>query len=421
MFILNEAPVPYTDPWLMPAAARLQRTRKGSQRVAYLYHEPDNSTFRYRVYNMIQALELRPDISATYFTGEELASLERALPRIDVLVVGRYRYTHDLNRIICKARDYGKRVFFDVDDLIFDLDYLHLIVTTLDQDVNYAGLWDTWFAMIGRLGATLKLCEAAITTNEYLAERIRRFAGKPVLVIPNFMNREQLLISRRIYQQKLASGFARDGRIHVGYFSGTPTHNRDLELAASALYRLLLKNRDVVLRVVGYMELKDPLRELGERIERLPFHDFINLQRCVGEVELNLMPLQDNEFTNCKSELKYFEAGIAGTVSIASPVFTYRQGIKDGVTGYLAHNHQWEAKLDEALRQLGDYRVLAERAYADCEQRYAYHHYTDLIAETLFSSRLTLPAGAARFAGDADQEPACQVQLPGDAAGAAHA
>lgn len=393
MFILNEAPTPYSDPWLIPPEVRLRRTRCGSQRVAYLYQEPDNSTFRYRVYNMIQALESRPELSATYFTGDELAPLLQALDRIDVLVVGRYRYTHDLNHLISKARDYGKRVFFDVDDLIFDLDYLHLIVTTLDQDVTYPGLWDTWFAMIGRLGATLKLCEAAITTNEYLAERIRRFADKPVFVIPNFMNREQLLISQRIYQQKLQGGFARDGRIHVGYFSGTPTHNRDLDLAASALHRLLLKNPQVVLRVVGYMELKEPLRELADRIERLPFQDFINLQRRVGEVELNLMPLQDNEFTNCKSELKYFEAGIAGTVSIASPVFTYRQGIKEGVTGYLARDYEWDSKLGEALDRLGDYRVMAEQAYADCEQRYAYYHYTDLIAETLFSSPLTSAGG----------------------------
>lgn len=393
MFALAQPVVSYTDPWPAPLAERLRRTRQGKHRVAYLYDTLDSGTFRYRVYNMIQALEARPEISATYFTGDELEPLLQALPRIDVLVVGRYRYTHDLNQLISKARDYGKRVFFDVDDLIFDLDYLHLIVTTLDQDVTYPGLWDTWFAMIGRLGATLKLCEAAITTNEYLAERIRQFSPKPVFVIPNFMNREQLQISQRIYQQKQQSGFARDGRIHVGYFSGTPTHNRDLELAASALHRLLIKNPQVVLRVVGYMELKEPLRELGERIERLPFHDFINLQRRVGEVELNLMPLQDNEFTNCKSELKYFEAGIAGTVSIASPVFTYRQGIKEGVTGYLARDYEWDAKLAEALARLGDYRAMAEQAYADCEQRYAYYHYTDRIAETLFSSRLTAAGG----------------------------
>ena len=386
MFTLSQPVIPYTDPWPTPLAERLRRTRQGKHRVAYLYETPDSGTFRYRVYNMIQALSARPEISATYFTSGELAELARALPHIDVLVVGRYRYTNELSQLISRARDHGKRVFFDTDDLVFDLDYVPLMTATLDLNLVTPDLWDPWFAMVGRMGASLKLCEAALTTNKYLAERIRSFTGKKVSVIPNFINREQQALAQKLYQQKQASGFARDGRVHIGYFSGSATHNKDLEVAAGALARLLGKSPQVVLRIVGFMELKGPLRELGARIERIEFQDYLNLQRYVAEVELNLMPLQDNEFTNCKSELKYFEAGIVGTVSIASPVFSYRQGITDGVSGFLARAHEWDDKLAEALQQLGDYRVMAERAQRDCAERYLWHHYTDLIAETLFSA-----------------------------------
>lgn len=386
MFTLSQPAIPYADPWPTPLTERLRRTRQGKHRVAYLYDTPDSGTFRYRVYNMVQALAARPEISATYFTSGELAELARVLDHIDVLVVGRYRYTNELSQLISRARDYGKRVFFDTDDLVFDLDYVPLMTATLDLNLVHPDLWDPWFAMVGRLGASLKLCEAALTTNEYLAERIRCFTAKKVSVIPNFINREQHALARELYRQKQVSGFARDGRIHIGYFSGSATHNLDLEVAAGAIARLLGKNPEVVLRVVGFMELKGPLRELGARIERIEFQDYLNLQRYVAEVELNLMPLQDNEFTNCKSELKYFEAGIVGTVSIASPVFSYRQGIKDGVSGFLAKAHEWDGKLAEALQQLGDYRVMAQRAQQDCEQRYLWHHYTDFIAETLFSS-----------------------------------
>lgn len=391
MFTLSQPALPYADPWSLPLTERLQRACRGKYRVAYLYETLDSGTFRYRVYNMIQALSARPEISATYFLSDELAGLIRVLEHIDTLVIGRYRYTPELNRLITRARSYGKAVFFDIDDIVYDVDYVQLVAATLDQELDLAapGVLDHWFAHFSRLGATLKLCDAAITTNDYLARRIHDYSRRPVTVIPNFMNREQLALSQQIYEQKQASGFARDGRLHLGYFSGTPTHNRDLELAAGAIARLLRRNPSAVLRVVGYMELKGPLGELGDRIERFEFQDFINLQRLVGEVELNLMPLQDNEFTNCKSELKYFEAGIVGTVSIASPVFTYRHGINDGVSGYLAKDHEWDDKLAAAVQQLADYRVMAEKAHADCEQRYAYYRYTDLIAQTLFSSRLT--------------------------------
>ena len=397
MFIVPKAPVPYSDPWLLPLTERMQRASRGKHRVAYLYETLDSGTFRYRVYNMIQALEARPEISATYFLSDEIDGLSRVLEHIDTLVLGRYRYTPALNRLITRARSYGKTILFDIDDIVYDVDYVQLVAATLDQELEQAapGVLDHWFAHFSRLGAALKLCDAAITTNDYLARRIHEYTRRPVMVIPNFMNREQLALSQQIYEQKCQSGFARDGRIHIGYFSGTPTHNRDLELAADAIAHLLHQDPRVVLRVVGFMKLKGPLRELGARIERFEFQDFVNLQRLVDEVELNLMPLQDNEFTNCKSELKYFEAGIVGTVSIASPVFTYRHGITDGVTGFLAMAHQWEDKLAAALRQLGDYRAMAEKAHADCEQRYTYYHYTDLIAQTLFSSRLTCTGQAA--------------------------
>jgi glycosyltransferase involved in cell wall biosynthesis len=403
MFQLDIPAVPYADPWRFPLEERIRRAEQRQHRVVYLYDEVDNSTFRYRVYNMIQALDTTPDISATYFTTSELEHLHRVLPRIETLVVVRSRYTNPLNQAILRARGLGIRVLFDIDDMVFDIDYVPLIATTLDQDVAApfpGGPWDYWFAYCGRLGATLKCCDGAITTNEFLAEQLHRFSGKPVWLIPNYMNREQLEISRHIFEQKRSRGFARTGQIHLGYFSGSPSHNRDLELASGALARLLDARSDVVLRVVGYMELKGELSKYAERIERGSFLDFVNLQRSVGEVEINLMPLQDNLFTNCKSELKYFEAGIVGTLSIASPTFTYRRAIADGSNGYLANNQDWDDKLGQAVELAEDpdrYAQMAERAHDHSERLFAVGRHTPRIAEILLSQAAPAvpdPAGA---------------------------
>ena len=57
------------------------------------------------------------------------------------------------------------------------------------------------------------------------------------------------------------------------------------------------------------------------------------------------MPLQYNAFTNCKSELKYFEAAVVGTQTIASPMFTYARAIRHGENGYLAQAHQWADRI----------------------------------------------------------------------------
>jgi hypothetical protein len=60
-------------------------------------------------------------------------------------------------------------------------------------------------------------------------------------------------------------------------------------------------------------------------------------------------PLQDNAFTHCKSELKYFEAAAVGTVTVASPTHAFAKAIQDGRNGYLAKSFEWTPKLSGAL------------------------------------------------------------------------
>ena len=83
-------------------------------------------------------------------------------------------------------------MLFDIDDLVFDTSYAHLVINTLGQDVSNPVMWQDWFARIGRLGETLRWCDGAITTNGYLAAKITEFSGLPVNVVPNYIKKEQL-------------------------------------------------------------------------------------------------------------------------------------------------------------------------------------------------------------------------------------
>lgn len=386
MFILDLPPLtPYTDPWIMPFEDRFAALVRGDRHVAYFYENPDNSTFRYRVYNMIQVLsEARPAISAAYFCQREIDRLDEVINAADVLVVCRSRYTDKLNDLIARAQSRNKRVFFDIDDLVFNPDYVHLVLRTLDQDCTHPKAWDHWFAYMGRLGATLRLCDRAIVTNDFLACQLKRYADKPVSVIPNFLNREQMLASLPVFQEKQRRQFARTDDIHLGYFSGTPTHNQDFDIVSDALLRVLDTDPRIRLLIVGFLDLKGPLRSHMSRIEFHPLQDFVALQRLIGSVEINLVPLQHNVFTNCKSELKYFEAGIVGTVTIASPVFTLVNAIRDGENGYLAKSFEWDDKLQHCLDRLDVYAEMAENAFVDSRQKYSWENQIKLVETTLF-------------------------------------
>ncbi len=372
MFPHEVAEARYRDPWDIPFEDRFAALRKSKTRIAYYYHQPDNSTFRYRCYNMAQAINaLLPGVSASHFSLDDGPGLDRVIEAADILVVCRARYTDALNRMITRAKGLGRQVFYDIDDLVFDPRYVHLVINTLDQEITEEA-WDHWFAYIGRLGATMRLCDRVIVTNETLAAGVLSFDGRPARVIPNFMNREQLDISRRIFDAKRGASFASAGPIELGYFSGTPTHNRDFQMIAPALAQLLDRDERLCLRLVGFLDLGDALRRHDKRITRYPLQDFVNLQRLIGETEINLVPLQDNAFTNCKSTLKYFEAGATGSVSVASPTVPYQNDIKDGCNAYLAQAHQWEGKLTAVLADLGAYASVAGRAYEDSITRYGW-------------------------------------------------
>jgi len=388
MFLLEKRQVIYKDPWIKSFEFRIQQLTSKNKKVAYFYETPDNSTFRYRVYNMVQTLnELSEETSASYFFTDDFKYLDLILSCCSIIVICRTRYSDSINQLITIAKSKGLRIFFDIDDLVFNPSYIHLILHSLDQDLKHPQVWDHWFAYSSRLGETLRLCDAAITTNQHLANQIQLFTSKPVYIIPNFMNQDQLEISDFLFQQKILSSFKRDPNLHIGYFSGTPTHNKDFEIVLDSLIELLEKYPGLVLRVAGYTEFKEKLNQYASRVEVIPFQDFINLQYWIASTEINIVPLQDNIFTNSKSELKFFEAAIVGTVTVASPTFTYRSAISDGVNGYLANSFEWFEKLDNLIGCFDNYAELAVQAQKDAAQKYAWYNQLRVIEDALFSEK----------------------------------
>lgn len=395
-------PLDYSVPWNISFEDRLASFCARPLRVAYLYEAPDTSTFRYRVFNMVDALNASDTgISASWFVLADMPRMDRVLDRADALILCRTRFGPDVDRLLSRAATRKIPVLFDVDDLVFDPQYISLIIDALDQAIAAERIWDMWFAYVGRMAATLRCCPRAITTNAYLADKIS--AANPGIitnVVPNFLNRLQQETSQAIWNAKLESGFDRDDTLHIGYFSGTPSHNRDFQVAAPAIAQILDNVPNAKLRIVGFLDLKEPLASYRDRIEFFPLQDFPNLQRLIGEVEISISPLQNNLFTNCKSELKYFEAAIVGTLTIASPTFTFQQAIQDGKNGYLSCAHEWESKLAAAIDLVHDtehYAALAKRAYQHALSTYHWQRYAQQIKSAIFedSSSLTLAARTA--------------------------
>ena len=331
--------------WEKSLRQRLSMLREGTHRVAYFAPKPDSGSFRYRCYNTTQALNTHSaKVSASYFylsDGAHIADLSR---HADSLVVFRTPYDTNVHRVITQFVRAGKKVYFDIDDLVFDVAFAPLVTSNL----NYK-LWgkdiDQWFAFIANIGASMKLSSHVITTNSYIRDRAAEFSGLPVSVIPNFLNEEQLKASEEAREHSHKRTASKG--LSLGYFSGSHSHAKDFAVAAPAIAGFLASSPHSRLTLVGHLDLPAELEPVRNQVIRQGFLSFVELQSAVASVDLNLVPLQLSPFTFSKSELKYFEAAAVDTVTMASPTPLFSAVINDGHNGFLAPAGQWGEKLRE--------------------------------------------------------------------------
>ncbi len=377
MFADLPAPPSAAPPvWGQSLADRIGQLFRKQRRVAWIYRSPDTSTFRYRVANMVAALnsDEDSDVSASWFGDAELDGLHHLVGHLDAVVVVRYPYGPALSRFMARADAAGVPLIFDVDDLVFDPGMVPVVMEAIGEDVERFARWQTWYALTGQLQATASRCRAALTTVPPLQERLATYFPDGVVeVVPNFLDRRQDSYSRELLGAKQDGSAARTGPITIGYFSGSPTHAHDFTVAAPALGRLLRSDPDVRLRVVGSSDVVGDLTELSSRIDVVPFMDYLSLQRSIAEVEVNIAPLQHHAFTVCKSELKYFEAAAVGTWTVASSTPAFAAAIDDGRTGRAVRAHEWDDALAEAVALARDPQEYAARTAAAAAS--AYEHY----------------------------------------------
>jgi glycosyltransferase involved in cell wall biosynthesis len=359
------------EPWNITLWDRLKEiTESAGSKVAYIYEQPDTSTFRYRTYNMCQALRYSTRWTGSYFFEKELPFLTDYLDRIDVVIFVRTRWSLAMDAFLHAAKNRKIPVIFDMDDLVCDVSMLPVIMNTLNVDFDHPQAYEYWFSYVSRLWFMGSRCDATIGTNDFLSDRLAHLFEKPSYSISNFLNTEQIQVSDRIFRRRRPAN--RGSRFKLGYFSGTPSHVNDFRKVSAEIGELMRSHTDIKMEVVGFMEFPDSLNDLVEsgRIVHQPLVDFLKLQKMIARADVNIVPLLDNEFTNCKSELKFFEAAIVGTITCATPTYTYKNSIHHKQTGFLCKEGEWYTTLEEIYRT-GDGDELVSTARDYCLQTYA--------------------------------------------------
>jgi len=333
------------EPWHRSLSRRIfelaQDIKNGYSIALQIYREADTSTFRYLCYNPYQYTRAGIVWKCHYFYSYEYETILAYIEKVQLVILCRIGWTIHIQEIINRAHDLHKPVIYQVDDMVYSLDELYTVTSTIHTFEDNEAFYDFWFAGIGRKQCAAQQADGFITTNDFLGLKISTVFRKPYAVIHNALNLEQIAVSEKYFDIKKREVFQKP--FTIGYFSGSPSHINDFRSIATEIYALLKQYDDMNLLVVGFMEFPGFMKDLIEegRIQFKPLVDFLELQRLTAEVDVNIVPLIDNEFTNCKSELKFFEAGIVGTITCAAPTYTYTRAIRNGVNGFLCQAGDW--------------------------------------------------------------------------------
>ena len=312
---------------------------------------------RYRVTHQREQLE------ANNISTNEIYYVNLNLDQVRfyrTFVFFRCPYTDVIGQFIQLAKQLNKKVLFDIDDLVIDTKYTDTIKYLDSMTEEDRALYDDG---VKRMGHTLSLCDAAITTTERLAEELGKYVPEV------FINRNTASeIMCKLSQDALLKKTKKE-TIGLGYFSGSLTHNDDFKMIMPVLAKLLKKYENVRLHIVGELELPDELQEYQDKIIAHPFVDWKKLPYLISEVDINLAPLEDSIFNEAKSENKWVEAALVKVPTVASNVGAFKRMIQNGVTGFLCNTEEeWESALSVLIEKKSERENIAESAYMYCRE-----------------------------------------------------
>lgn len=263
-----------------------------------------------------------------------------------------------IEEFIKVAKENNKTCFYDIDDLVFDLEHTKMIkfLDTMSKEER-----DLYNDGVIRMGKTLDLCEYGIASTTRLQTEMGKHL-KEVYVNRNVASEEMVK-----YSEIALNEVKKDSdKIVIGYLSGSITHNDDFKLIMPTIIKLLKKYDNVYLQIVGLLDLPDEMQEVKDKVLTSPFIDWKELPKLIRSIDINLAPLEDTIFNEAKSENKWTEAALVKIPTVASNVGAFKEAIENGKTGLLCNDERdWEESLINLIENKEEREKIATNAYEE--------------------------------------------------------
>lgn len=337
--------------------------QKKTKLQALLLSEVRGDTRRYRSLHLVEQF-FALGLNCEFVHMADRALFEKVIHDWDIVIFHRVAFGDHVKRLLDYFKSRNSLILFDFDDLIFDVEAFQFINSPDFVDPIRS---EMYIQNMRNIRAMLEHSEGVLASTNFLSDRIASL-GKPVWVHRNAFSLEMLACSEVARVKKPDNA----GKVVIGYASGTPTHNRDFELVKPALQSIMRRDPRVVLRLVGPLDPGAGWEGLESRIERQKLVPWRKLPQVLAGFDINLAPLvMDNPFAQSKSEIKYMEAAMVETPTIASATDAFRYAIRDGETGLLVDAPEgWGSAIERLARDVDLRTRLGQNAYQAVMKEY---------------------------------------------------
>lgn len=290
------------------------------------------------------------------------------LKQFDYVVYSReiehYNNVENIKLIAKQIHDAGCKLIVDIDDY-WELSTYHVLRTEYKI-----------FKAAEKIKESIRVADIVTTTNELLAEKIRKI-NPNVYVLPNAIYPE-------IYPQ-FQPNYQYSDKYRIGYMAGV-CHWEDVMLMQEGIKMLHADSNlagKYLLKLFGYNDASNEYKRFeqvftdrgnGTDYERVYANDVYNYALGYNHLDAVVVPLNDNTFNNCKSELKMIEAGFMGKACIVSNIPPYSHLINHNENCIAIDKNKNHKEWYKAMRKLinePDYgRFLAENLSREMKENY---------------------------------------------------
>lgn len=328
----------------------------GGKNIIYIVPNRYNASIRYRAENMLRTINRLSGYKAYLF---EMANMNVLLSNLELvnMVIFQRVICYEIDRYLNCIREKDIPILYDIDDWRFN------------KDCNHDKRHELNLYLGNMYGTILSQVDMIITTTDYLQDRLCKVFHKKVYLVNNFMDAVQYEISVTLRNKRNQVTSRQD--FTIGYFGGE-SHYRDLEMIAPEIASFLNKHREVKLRIVGMCNIPSPLNreEFENQIIILPYMDGYKLMKEYSKLDINLIPLVMDDFSQSRSEIKFFEAASVGVISIASPTKVYKKIAEETQAIILCDCGSWLNELEKVYNNKYNMEDMIKKAVNYVEKNY---------------------------------------------------